>query len=363
MASKITYEDKEVFQNDPSIPDNQKVKADNMNEIKSTVNTNADTLDNTVKRVEELEKGGGVTITVGETTTGEAGTEAAVENSGTSTNAIFNFTIPRGDKGEPGKDGKDGKGVNILGSYDSLEELKQAHPTGNLGDAYLIQGELYVWSQTESNWISGGNIQGPTGPQGEPGPANTLKIGTVASGTTASATISGSSPNQTLNLVLPKGDKGDTGPQGEPGKQGEQGEPGPAGTFSEDEKTNLLKLIFPIGSLYTTQTNQNPNLVLGFGTWERFKGRIAIGIDEDDTDKYFNELGKTGGEKKHKLTKEEMPENRVRTTTGVSGGATDGFIMSGDYNPNGNYNFGGNGKALNVIQPYEVVGYMWIRRA
>ena len=39
---------------------------------------------------------------------------------------------------------------------------------------------------------------------------NTLSIGSVSSGTTASATITGTAPNQTLNLVLPKGDTGAT---------------------------------------------------------------------------------------------------------------------------------------------------------
>lgn len=32
-----------------------------------------------------------------------------------------------------------------------------------------------------------------------------LTIGTVSSGDTAAATITGTAPNQTLNLVLPKG--------------------------------------------------------------------------------------------------------------------------------------------------------------
>ena len=41
--------------------------------------------------------------------------------------------------------------------------------------------------------------------KGEP---NILKIGTVEKGEEASASIEGDSPNQTLNLVLPKGDKG-----------------------------------------------------------------------------------------------------------------------------------------------------------
>lgn len=55
-------------------------------------------------------------------------------------------------------------------------------------------------------------IQGLQGIQGPAGPANTLKIGTVTSGTVASATITGTAPNQTLNLVLKQGDKGDNAP-------------------------------------------------------------------------------------------------------------------------------------------------------
>ena len=55
------------------------------------------------------------------------------------------------------------------------------------------------------------------------------------SGKVASATITGEAPNQVLNLVLEKGDKGetgdkgatgDTGPQGKQGIQGPQGKPG-----------------------------------------------------------------------------------------------------------------------------------------
>ena len=49
---------------------------------------------------------------------------------------------------------------------------------------------------------------------GATGPSNTLAIGTVTSAASPSATITGASPSQTLNLVLPKGDKGDTGNTG-----------------------------------------------------------------------------------------------------------------------------------------------------
>ena len=65
--------------------------------------------------------------------------------------------------------GKDGTSVNILGSYDSLEELKQAHPTGNVGDAYIVQGNMYVWSVEDNTWVDVGNIQGPAGTNGKDG--------------------------------------------------------------------------------------------------------------------------------------------------------------------------------------------------
>lgn len=62
-------------------------------------------------------------------------------------------------------------------------------------------------------------VKGEKGDKGDVGPIgdNQLTIGTVTSGTTASAEITGTSPNQTLNLVLPKGDKGDKGDKGETG--------------------------------------------------------------------------------------------------------------------------------------------------
>ena len=67
-----------------------------------------------------------------------------------------------------GNKGSDGTGVTILGSYDSEEELKQAHPTGNPGDAYMIAGDLYVWDAANSQWKNVGRIQGA---QGDTGPA------------------------------------------------------------------------------------------------------------------------------------------------------------------------------------------------
>lgn len=82
--------------------------------------------------------------------------------------------------------------------------------------------------------------KGDTGATGATGPANVLTIGSVTSGKVASATITGEAPNQVLNLVLEKGDKGDTGEKGatgDPGPQGEQGIQGPQGNPGADAPT------------------------------------------------------------------------------------------------------------------------------
>ena len=128
---------------------------------------------------------------------------------------------------------------------------------------------------------------------------------------------------------------------------------------------DLVEMIFPVGSIYPTQSNTNPSTILGFGTWERVKGKVLVGLDENDAD--FNAIGKTGGEKKHTLTVSEMPnhDHMVFMQDDNQSNTGDGF--SGYYYGKGrNYphtSSTGGGQPFNVVQPYEVVGYMWIRRA
>lgn len=70
----------------------------------------------------------------------------------------------------------------------------------------------------------------------------------------------------------------------------------------------LLDLIYPIGSIYMSVRDTNPADFLG-GTWERWgQGRVPVGVDENDT--IFEEAGKEGGEQKHRLTIDEMPNHR-----------------------------------------------------
>lgn len=67
---------------------------------------------------------------------------------------------------------------------------------------------------------------------GDIGPANSLTIGSVATGavgSSASASITGVPPSQTLNLTIPRGNTGPQGIQGVQGIQGTQGIQGPVG--------------------------------------------------------------------------------------------------------------------------------------
>ena len=84
---------------------------------------------------------------------------------------------PLGPTGPQGEQGIAGIGVTILGSYSTVEELETAHPTGSVGDGYLVGGNLYVWDDTNEEWDNVGNIQGPTGPTGPTGPSPTGPTG------------------------------------------------------------------------------------------------------------------------------------------------------------------------------------------
>lgn len=76
----------------------------------------------------------------------------------------YKWSLIQGKDGAPGSPGKDGTSVTILGSYDSEAELNAAHPTGELGDSYIVNGDLYVWDG--SAWKNAGTIQGPAGEDG-----------------------------------------------------------------------------------------------------------------------------------------------------------------------------------------------------
>lgn len=69
-------------------------------------------------------------------------------------------------RGANGQNGADGAGLQILGNYDSMQELIQDHPTGSAGDAYMVGTDLVVWNTQTSSWQNVGRIQGPSGSDG-----------------------------------------------------------------------------------------------------------------------------------------------------------------------------------------------------
>lgn len=72
---------------------------------------------------EDGQDGAAATIQIGEVITGEPGTNASVENTGTENAAILKFTIPRGNTGEPGQDGEDGTIVEANPTEEGTENL------------------------------------------------------------------------------------------------------------------------------------------------------------------------------------------------------------------------------------------------
>ena len=69
----------------------------------------------------------------------------------------------------------------------------------------------------------------------------------------------------------------------------------------------LMNLVYPIGSVLIFHDAEDHTGHLGF-QWERFAtGRTLVGYDQSNED--FNEIDKTGGEKTHTLTIEELPKH------------------------------------------------------
>jgi hypothetical protein len=175
--------------------------------------------------------GSAATISVGTTTTGAAGTSASVSNSGTSSAAVFNFTIPRGDTGATGPTGPTGPaGTN--GS---------PGPTGPIG---------------------------PTGATGPAGSAATITVGTtttLAAGSSATVSNSGTSSAAVFNFGIPTGPTGPTGPvgpTGSPGPTGPTGATGPTGSPGPTGPTGATGPTGPTGPTGTFSGTTTSNITM-----------------------------------------------------------------------------------------------------
>ena len=158
---------------------------------------------------------------------------------------------------------------------------------------------------------------------------------------------------------------------------------------------NLLDRTYPVGSIYMSVNSTEPSTLFG-GTWERLKGRFLIGAGtntETNSNGEYGDLGhgdptfaggETGGEYRHQLTINEMPEhhhdtndytlvvnkNAVRISTNMGAQCLNGESptnivpnIKATKNEDGNRTgfTGGDGKHNNM-PPYLAV-YMWKRTA
>ena len=144
---------------------------------------------------------------------GKSAYEVAVENgfSGTETEWIASLKGEPGAPGAPGKDGENGKtpyvgdnGNWYIGADDTGKPSRgEKGEKGEKGDkgAQGIQGEQGIQG-----------VQGEKGDKGDTGATPNLTIGTVTTleaGQNATASITGESPDLTLNLGIPKGADGE----------------------------------------------------------------------------------------------------------------------------------------------------------
>lgn len=170
---------------------------------------------------------------------------------------VSNVSCIQGAKGERGQKGEDGTSVTILGHYDTEAELIAEHPTGSLGDAYLVGGDLYVWNGNA--WENVGSIQGPQGEQGEKGDKGD-KGDTGAQGEKGDKGDAGAKGS--------KGDKGDKGDRGEQGVQGVKGDTGTGVSALEAEYYLSTSEDNPIGGSWQPTP---PAYIEGRHYWTRTK--------------------------------------------------------------------------------------------
>lgn len=134
-------------------------------------------------------------------------------------------------------------------------------------------------------------------------------------------------------------------------------------TSVTDLTKQLFLLMHRVGDIIFSTSDENPSTIYG-GTWVAWgKGQVPVGVDASDSD--FNTVEKTGGEKEHTLTVDEMPSHKhdfgqqFATTSSLSGEY--GYYMIAGTQTDVIKNTGGN-QPHNNLQPY-ITCYMWKRIA
>lgn len=192
--------------------------------------------------------------------------------------SVPNQQGPRGVTGPVGPTGPRGQNLTIVGVKGTFQDLITTVPNPEVGDAYVVGGEVYVWV---GFWENIGDILGPTGPAGVPGVAGATGP-TGARGVIGPAGVTGpQGPQGARGLLGPRGSTGPTGiagPLGPTGPTGVQGTPGIPlkilGNFDEVSDLPLNDVAFNDAYMITA----DKNLYVYNGSSWTARGRI-IGLD------------------------------------------------------------------------------------
>lgn len=169
-----------------------------------------------------------------------------------------NIKGPKGDTGE---------GLKLLGTYTTFEELEEAHPdNNNIGDAYTVQGHLWIW---DNGWKDSGQLQGVKGDAG----GYYIPSVSITGELSWQGSEEGMAPVSSSNI---------RGPQGPPGENATTTE------LSSTDAPGLLRQL----------SGKEDEVLLGNGEWGEYRGGGSSGpfwLEIDDNGDlyayYDNALG------------------------------------------------------------------------
>lgn len=246
------------------------------------------------------------TVDVGETKTGEANTNAMVENVGTNKNAILNFTIPKGESGDK----------IIIGKTETLDANARARVEDTYAenvhtlDFYIPQGFDGV----------NGEI-GPKGEQGEPGISERIEVintKTVDSGQLAEVKDEFTDNTHYLTFLIPKGEKGDIGTKGDIGPTGPQGLVGTAildsyASLYEDNGNSYMLTANTPNQVELSKNSQVKNMDISFTNTVKVQNTGIYKIDY-----FFSSVASAQSNISIELRKENVTINGTKITRKVN---------------------------------------------
>ena len=247
-------------------------------------------------------QGDAATIAAGTTTTGDEGTDASVVNSGTSSAAVFDFTIPKGDTGATGAAGED---AYVYIAYASDASGTDFTNTFNAELDYIAikSTDTEIPSPSASDftglWKNYKGATGEQGIQGEQGEAGASSYTYIAYASDDSGTDFTNTFNSALDYIAIKTTTSPiASPQasdftglwknykGETGATGSQGDPGLdvnwRGVYSGVTAYVVNDAVFYEGSSYICILGSTGNLPTNATYWDLMAQQGAAGEGSGD---------------------------------------------------------------------------------